>query len=122
MNLKTTILLIILVAAAGWGGYYWHYDMRTPPSVDSPSAQFFDNELKPDRLDVRSGVTHGPHKFVLELPGMQNGRCKMHGGMFYKSETHGGTTLRAIRQRKQERALLKEMKEVNAEIEKFDEK
>ena len=55
-------------------------------------------------------------------PGMQNGRCKMHGGVFYKRETHGGTTLRAIRQRKQERALLKEMKEINAEIEKFDEK
>lgn len=55
-------------------------------------------------------------------PGMQNGRCKMHGGMFYKRETHGGTTLRAIRQRKQEMAFLKEMKEINAEIEKFDEK
>jgi len=45
----------------------------------------------------------------------------MHGGVFYKCETHGGTTLRAIRQRKQEMSLLKEMKEINVEIEKFDE-
>jgi hypothetical protein len=42
----------------------------------------------------------------------------MHGGVFYKRETHGGTTLRAIKQRKQERALLKEMKAVSREIEK----
>lgn len=48
---------------------------------------------------------------------MQNGRCKMHGGVFYRRETHGGTTLRAIRQRKQEMALLKEMKAINKEIE-----
>ena len=42
-------------------------------------------------------------------PGMKNGRCRMHGGVFYKRETHGETTLRAIKHRKQERLLLKEM-------------
>lgn len=53
-------------------------------------------------------------------PGMQNGCCKMHGGVFYKRETHGDTTLRAIRQRKQERAFLKEMKALNREIEELE--
>jgi hypothetical protein len=47
-----------------------------------------------------------------EQPGMKNGRCRMHGGVFYRRETHGGKTLRAIKQRKHERALLKEMKAV----------
>ena len=45
-----------------------------------------------------------------EQPAMKNGRCRMHGGVFYKRETHGGTTLRAIEQRKNERAILKDMK------------
>ena len=44
----------------------------------------------------------------------------MHGGAFYKRETHGDTTLRAIKQRKQERALLKEMKALNKEIEEME--
>jgi predicted secreted Zn-dependent protease len=48
---------------------------------------------------------------------MKNGRCRMHGGLFYKREKHGGRTLRAIKQRKQERAILKEMKAVSREIE-----
>jgi hypothetical protein len=43
-------------------------------------------------------------------PGMKNGRCRMHGGVFYKRETHGRTTLRAKSERKMERALLNEMK------------
>jgi hypothetical protein len=47
---------------------------------------------------------------------MKNGRCKMHGGVFYRRETHGGTTLRAKAQRKRERAILKEMKTVIREI------
>lgn len=51
-------------------------------------------------------------------PGMKNGRCKMHGGVFYKREIHGGRTLRAIQQRKQERAFLKEMRALTREIEK----
>lgn len=51
-------------------------------------------------------------------PGMKNGRCKMHGGVFYKRETHGRATLRAKEQRKKERAFLYEMKAVNKEIEK----
>jgi hypothetical protein len=50
-------------------------------------------------------------------PGMQNGRCKMHGGVFFRRETHGETTLRAIKKRKQERALLNEMRQLNREIE-----
>jgi hypothetical protein len=42
----------------------------------------------------------------------------MHGGVFYKRETHGKTTYRAIKQRQSERALLREMKQVNHEISK----
>jgi hypothetical protein len=49
---------------------------------------------------------------------MKNGRCRMHGGVFYKRETHGGTTLRAKAKRKRERTFLKEMKSVNEEVEK----
>lgn len=52
-------------------------------------------------------------------PGMRNGRCRMHGGMFYKRETHGETTLRAIKKRRQERSLLKEMKLINQQIETY---
>lgn len=51
-------------------------------------------------------------------PGMKNGRCKMHGGVFYKREKHGAYTNRAIERRKKERAFLKEMKAVTREIEK----
>jgi len=40
----------------------------------------------------------------------------MHGGVFYKRETHGGTTLQAIDKRKKERAILRAMKKVNREI------
>ena len=55
-------------------------------------------------------------------PGMQNGRCKMHGGVFYKREIHGENTLRAIAQRKQESKLLREMRSINIEIENSNEK
>jgi hypothetical protein len=48
-------------------------------------------------------------------PGMKNGRCKMHGGVF--RITHGCSTLRAKAERKQERALLKEMKAFFKKIE-----
>ena len=51
-----------------------------------------------------------------EQPGMKNGRCRMHGGVFCRRETHGGTTLRAIKGRKMERALLRDMKAVSGEI------
>lgn len=51
-----------------------------------------------------------------DQPGMKNGRCRMHGGVFYRRETHGGTTLRAIEKRKKERTMLKEMRAVNREI------
>ena len=49
-------------------------------------------------------------------PGMKNGRCRMHGGVFYKRETHGKTTLRAKAKRKKERAFLKDLKAVNQKI------
>lgn len=49
-------------------------------------------------------------------PGMKNGRCRMHGGVFSKRETHGCTTLRAKVERKKERAFLKEMKGLSREI------
>ncbi len=51
-----------------------------------------------------------------EQPGMKNGRCRMHGGVFYRRETHGGTTLRAIARRKKELTVLKEMKTAHKEI------
>lgn len=51
-----------------------------------------------------------------DQPGMQNGRCKMHGGVFYKREVHGGMTLRAIARRKKERAILQEMKSIVRKI------
>jgi hypothetical protein len=53
-----------------------------------------------------------------EQPGMANGRCKMHGGVFCRRETHGCTTLRAIAGRKKEHAFLREMKALNEEIRK----
>lgn len=57
---------------------------------------------------------------LCKAPAMQNGRCRMHGGVFYKREVHGGRTLRAIAERKQERKLLREMRTINAEIEKHE--
>ena len=51
-----------------------------------------------------------------DQPGMKNGRCRMHGGVYYKREKHGGTTLRALEKRKKERSILKEMKEVSQKI------
>jgi hypothetical protein len=51
-----------------------------------------------------------------EQPGMKNGRCKMHGGCFYKKEIHGRTTLRARAARKKEHALLREMKTLLKQI------
>lgn len=53
-------------------------------------------------------------------PGMKNGRCKMHGGVFYKREIHGEKTLRAIKQRRQERKLLTEMRDIFQEIKKIE--
>jgi hypothetical protein len=44
----------------------------------------------------------------------------MHGGVFYRRETHGSKTLRAIAERKKERALLREMKRFNEELEAND--
>ena len=52
-----------------------------------------------------------------EQPGMKNGRCKMHGGVFFKREKHGGMTLRAKARRKSERAILRQMKAICKEIE-----
>ncbi len=49
-------------------------------------------------------------------PGMKNGRCKMHGGVFYKREIHGCMTRRAKEERKRENAFLREMQELSADI------
>ena len=49
---------------------------------------------------------------------MKNGRCKMHGGCFYKKEIHGRYTLMAKAERKRENALLREMKVLSKEIKK----
>jgi hypothetical protein len=51
-----------------------------------------------------------------EQPGMENGRCRMHGGVFFRREKHGRMTLRAKMRRKCERAILKEMKAISREI------
>lgn len=53
-----------------------------------------------------------------EQPGMANGRFKMHGGVYFRRETHGNTTLRAKAGRKKERDFLREMKAINEEIER----
>lgn len=49
-------------------------------------------------------------------PGMKNGRCKMHGGCFYKKEVHGRSTLCAKAERMMEHAFLREMKALSKEI------
>jgi hypothetical protein len=49
-------------------------------------------------------------------PGMKNGRCRKHGGCFYKKEIHGRYTLRAKDERKKENALLREMKALSKEM------
>ncbi len=49
-------------------------------------------------------------------PGMKNGRCRMHGGVFFKREKHGRMTLMAKSERKMERAFLNEMKGLSREI------
>jgi len=51
-------------------------------------------------------------------PGMKNGRCRKHGGCFYKKEIHGRYTLRAKAERKKEHALLREMQTLSQEIKK----
>lgn len=43
---------------------------------------------------------------------MKNGRCRMHGGVFYRRETHGRTTLRAKKRRTMERSIIKIIKEM----------
>jgi hypothetical protein len=40
----------------------------------------------------------------------------MHGGVFFRRETHGGATLMAKARRKRERAVLREMKAISREI------
>jgi len=49
-------------------------------------------------------------------PGMKNGRCKMHGGVFFRREKHGRMTLRAKNARRIERAFLNKMKNLSREI------
>lgn len=49
-------------------------------------------------------------------PGMKNGRCRMHGGVFSKRETHGRTTLKAKAERKCENFLVREIKSLTKKI------
>ena len=42
----------------------------------------------------------------------------MHGGVFYKRETHGKTTKIAKEQRKREREFLRQLKTLSREIQK----
>jgi len=46
-------------------------------------------------------------------------RCRMHFGHARKLKTHGRLTIQAEEERRQQRALLKEMKVVNHEIERL---
>lgn len=48
-------------------------------------------------------------------------RCRMHFGHSRKFKTHGRLTIQAEEERKQQRALLKDMKALNREIEKAGE-
>lgn len=48
----------------------------------------------------------------------ESNRCRMHFGHARKLKTHGRLTIQAEEERKQQRALLKEMKAINQEIEK----
>jgi hypothetical protein len=52
-------------------------------------------------------------------PGMKNGRCRMHGGVFSKRETHGRTTLRARAERMHENSLLREMESLAKTINSY---
>jgi hypothetical protein len=54
-------------------------------------------------------------------PAMKNGRCRMHGGVFFKRETHGRGTLKAKAERKRERTLIKEMTEFNKSLRELGE-
>lgn len=56
------------------------------------------------------------------LPAMnESNRCRMHFGHARKLKTHGRLTIQAEEERKQHRALLKEMRSINREIEKLEE-
>ena len=46
----------------------------------------------------------------------ESNRCRMHFGHARKLRTHGRLTIQAEEERKQQRALLKEMKAINQEI------
>ena len=48
----------------------------------------------------------------------ESNRCRMHFGHARKLKTHGRLTIQAEEERQQQRALLKEMKAINQEIEK----
>ena len=49
-------------------------------------------------------------------PAMRNGRCRMHGGVHSRLETHGRTTLRAEAERRKERLFLKEMSVLSVDL------
>lgn len=58
-----------------------------------------------------------------EQPAMNDSnRCRMHFGHARKLRTHGRLTIAAETERKQQRALLREMKVLNQEIAKPNEK
>lgn len=48
----------------------------------------------------------------------ESNRCRMHFGHARKLKTHGRLTIQAEEERKQQRALFKEMKAINQEIDK----
>lgn len=59
---------------------------------------------------------------LCEQPGMKNGRCRMHGGVFFRREKHGRMTVMAKNERKMERAVLREIKGINKEIHRLTSK
>jgi hypothetical protein len=51
----------------------------------------------------------------------ESNRCRMHFGHACKLRIHGRLTIQAEQERRQQRALLNEMKAMNQEIEKLNE-
>lgn len=49
----------------------------------------------------------------------ESNRCRMHFGHARKLKTHGRLTIQAEEERKQQRALLKEMKAVSQNLERM---
>lgn len=72
-----------------------------------------------DKLDICD--TFSTKRSVLVSGGIaaerRNGRCRMRGGVFYKRQTHGRTTLKAIAERKMENNFLRALEKMSRDLE-----